>query len=167
MRTNKVKILDVVKTGKNLKEIREKSGLAVKDISRLTGLHVNAIYKWEYGLSCPQIDTLILLERIYGVGMSELVVKTGCAARNVDLSGRHVQPNHILATGLDATRTGMKLKKLRNDHGFTLRYISDSLQVNRQTVYRWECGDFMPTVNHILMLEDIYGIKAEDMIVRI
>ena len=70
-----VPVINVEKTGANLKQLRQEKYLTVKDIQKELGLaYVGGIYRWERGEILPSIDNLIILANIYGVNIDDILV---------------------------------------------------------------------------------------------
>lgn len=71
----KIPIIDLVATGKNIKRIREASGISVRDIQDILGFtNPQAIYKWQKGECLPTIDNLVILASVLGVTIDEILV---------------------------------------------------------------------------------------------
>jgi transcriptional regulator with XRE-family HTH domain len=71
----KIPIIDLVATGKNIKRIREASGISVRDIQDVLGFtNPQAIYKWQKGECLPTIDNLVILASVLGVTIDEILV---------------------------------------------------------------------------------------------
>ena len=71
----KVPIIDLVATGKNIKRIREASGISVRDIQDVLGFtNPQAIYKWQKGECLPTIDNLVILASVLGVTIDEILI---------------------------------------------------------------------------------------------
>lgn len=66
--------VDLRATGNRIKELRKASGLSVVELSEMTGLTIQSIYHWQYGMKLPSIDNLVILASIFGVTMDEIVV---------------------------------------------------------------------------------------------
>ena len=67
--------VDLVATGKNIEKLRKEVGLSVKELQNIFGFGTpQAIYKWESGKNLPTIDNCIILARLLGVNMEELLV---------------------------------------------------------------------------------------------
>lgn len=68
-------IIDMVKTGQNIKKLRKEMGLSVKDLQRIFGFTTpQAIYKWQNGDCMPSIDNLVALATIFHVHMEDILV---------------------------------------------------------------------------------------------
>ena len=71
----KIPIIDLIATGKNIKRIREASGISVRDIQDVLGFtNPQAIYKWQKGECLPTIDNLVILASVLGVTIDEILV---------------------------------------------------------------------------------------------
>ena len=71
----KIPIIDLVATGKNIKRIREASGISVRDIQDVLGFtNPQAVYKWQKGECLPTIDNLVILASVLGVTIDEILV---------------------------------------------------------------------------------------------
>ena len=70
-------MIDMVKTGENIKALRMKCGLSVKDIQTVFGFVTpQAIYKWQQGVALPSLDNLVVLAAIFQVSIDEILVVT-------------------------------------------------------------------------------------------
>ena len=59
---------DLKLIGRNLRRLREASGLSVRDVSEHLYLgSVQAVYKYERGRGFPQADTLLALMELHGI----------------------------------------------------------------------------------------------------
>ena len=68
-------IVDMIKTGENIKKLRKKAGLSVKELQNILGFGTpQAIYKWQYGTALPTIDNMIILAVLFGVSLDDIVV---------------------------------------------------------------------------------------------
>lgn len=67
--------VNLKRTGKLLKQLREKNHLKVSDLRDFFGFdYPNAIYDWEKGLKLPNISNLIALSILYEVSIDELLL---------------------------------------------------------------------------------------------
>lgn len=67
--------IDMVATGKNIRMMRKHKGLSVKDIQKICGFGtVQAIYKWEQGVSLPTIDNLVVLAAVFESSIDAILV---------------------------------------------------------------------------------------------
>jgi transcriptional regulator with XRE-family HTH domain len=67
--------INVANTAVNLKNLRKKNGLCVKELQKLLGFEFpQAIYKWERGENLPSLDNFVVLSRVYNVPVDDLLV---------------------------------------------------------------------------------------------
>ena len=67
--------INMVKTGQNIKCMRQKAGLSVKELQELFGFATpQAIYKWQQGTAIPTIDNLVVLATIFHVHVDDILV---------------------------------------------------------------------------------------------
>ena len=70
-----IPIIDMVKTGQNIMNLRVAAGLSVKDLQDIFGFATpQAIYKWQHGTTLPTIDNLVVLAAVVHVHMDEILV---------------------------------------------------------------------------------------------
>lgn len=68
-------VIDMVATGRKIQQLREESGLTVRDLQRFFGFEEpSAIYHWQNGKNLPTVDNLCALSKIFGVSMDEIIV---------------------------------------------------------------------------------------------
>lgn len=67
--------IDMVRTGENISNLRDKNGLSVKDLQDIFGFATpQAIYKWQHGTALPTIDNLVVLAAIFRVSVDDILV---------------------------------------------------------------------------------------------
>ena len=67
-------VLDVKQTCENIKNLRKIHNFSVHEVQELFGFeYPQAIYAWESGKSVPTIDNLLVLARLFGVSLDDLV----------------------------------------------------------------------------------------------
>ncbi len=65
-----------IETANRLRQMRNKNGLSQEELAAKIGVSRQAVSKWERAEASPDTDNLILLARLYGVSIDELL-KTG------------------------------------------------------------------------------------------
>ena len=64
----------MIRTGENIRRLREQSGLSVKELQEIFGFATpQAVYKWQQGTSLPSIDNLVVLAQLFGVPIEEII----------------------------------------------------------------------------------------------
>ena len=67
--------VDLIKTGKNITNMRKEAGMSVKDLQEIFGFGTpQAIYKWQQGAALPTVDNLVVLSVIFGKTIDEILV---------------------------------------------------------------------------------------------
>ena len=68
-------VINMVKTGQNIMNLRVAAGLSVKDLQDIFGFATpQAIYKWQHGTALPTIDNLVVLAAVFNVPMDEILM---------------------------------------------------------------------------------------------
>jgi len=68
-------VINMVKTGQNIMELRVAAGLSVKDLQDIFGFATpQAIYKWQHGTTLPTIDNLVVLASVFHVHMDDILI---------------------------------------------------------------------------------------------
>ncbi len=65
---------------------------------------------------------------------------------------------------MNTKKVGQFLKLLRNDKNMTQEQLGDRIGVTNKTVSRWETGNYMPPVECLVMLSDIYQISINEIL---
>lgn len=67
-------VLDMAATGRNIERLRRAAGLSVRDLQQVFGFSTpQAIYKWQWGQALPTLDNMIVLARLLGVSIEEIL----------------------------------------------------------------------------------------------
>lgn len=68
---------------------------------------------------------------------------------------------------IDMLQTGLKLKLYMDRAGMSVKDIQEYLYLScPQPIYRWMRGKILPSVDHLLMLSELFGVHMEDMLVK-
>ena len=66
--------IDMNATGKNILRLRINAGLTVKQLVDIFGVITpQAVYKWQNGEALPTLDNLVVLSKVFGVPMDEIL----------------------------------------------------------------------------------------------
>ncbi|MBQ6676117.1 MAG: helix-turn-helix domain-containing protein [Ruminococcus sp.] len=65
---------------------------------------------------------------------------------------------------MDTVKTGKFLKELRKEMGLTQEQLGEKVGVTNKTVSRWETGSYLPPVECLEMLSDIYGVSINEIV---
>ena len=67
---------------------------------------------------------------------------------------------------IDMKATGRRIQHLRERQGLSVRQLQEMLGFEQpQAVYKWQRGECLPTVDHLLMLSRIFGMPIQDLLV--
>lgn len=70
-----IPVIDRVATGKRIHELIANSDIRIQDVQDRLYLNVpQTIYKWFRGDSLPTIDNLVILSRLFGVTVDDILV---------------------------------------------------------------------------------------------
>ncbi len=65
---------------------------------------------------------------------------------------------------MDTQKIGKFLKQLRKEQNLTQEQLGDKVGVTNKTVSRWETGEYMPPVECLKLLSDIYQISINEIL---
>ena len=67
---------------------------------------------------------------------------------------------------IDMVKTGEKIEYLRKARGFTVSELQDCLGFNTpQSIYKWQKGKVVPTVDHLVALASLFGVTMDEIII--
>ena len=58
----------------------------------------------------------------------------------------------------------LKIKEYRIKNNYTQRYIAYKLGVSQQAVGKWENGENVPSLKHLITLSALIGCQIEELI---
>ncbi|MCR5092668.1 MAG: helix-turn-helix domain-containing protein [Lachnospiraceae bacterium] len=68
-------VIDMTATGLKIQELKDKAGMTVKDLQGVFGFtSPYPVYKWQNGQNLPTLDNLVILAKLFGVKMDDIVV---------------------------------------------------------------------------------------------
>ena len=65
---------------------------------------------------------------------------------------------------MDMQKIGAFLSKLRKDQGMTQEQLGEKLGVTNKTISRWETGTYLPPVEMLQSLSEMYGITINEIL---
>ena len=65
---------------------------------------------------------------------------------------------------MDVKITGTFLKQLRKENNMTQEQLGEYIGVTNKTVSRWETGNYIPPVEYLILLSDIYNISINEIL---
>ena len=68
-------VIDLAKTGKNIKRIAKENGYSADKIRDVLGISdKSSVYKWFRGEVLPAVDNLLAMSILFGVTINELII---------------------------------------------------------------------------------------------
>ncbi len=68
-------VINMKATGMNIKKLRIKNGYSVEEVQQALHLATKqAVYKWQQGVTLPDISNLLALARLFRVEISDILV---------------------------------------------------------------------------------------------
>lgn len=65
---------------------------------------------------------------------------------------------------MDMSKMGVFLQELRKEHGLTQEQLGEKLHISGKTISRWETGTYMPPVEMLLALSELYGVSMNELV---
>ena len=67
---------------------------------------------------------------------------------------------------IDMTATGRNITRLRMNAGITVKDLQDIFGFNTpQAIYKWQRGTALPTVDNLVALAAVFGVRIDDILV--
>lgn len=68
---------------------------------------------------------------------------------------------------VDMEATAEKITDLQHEAGLTARELSRLLGFTTpQSIYRWRTGQNVPSLDNLIIMSELFGVKIDDMLVR-
>lgn len=68
-------MIDIAQTGRNIAYLRRRKQMTQLQLSEAVSVSHQAVSKWERGVALPDVETVLLLSRLFGVSMEDLLQK--------------------------------------------------------------------------------------------
>ena len=65
---------------------------------------------------------------------------------------------------MDMLKMGSFLAELRKEHKLTQAELGEKIGVTNKTISRWETGNYMPPVEMLEALSDLYGLTINELL---
>ena len=67
---------------------------------------------------------------------------------------------------IDMTATGINITRMRIAAGLTVKDVQDVFGFSTpQAIYKWQRGTALPTVDNLVALAAIFGVKIDDILI--
>ena len=68
-------VINMRKTGENIRALREKNGMSAKDLGEILGFSsAQAVYKWQWGQTLPDLSNLLIMAKLWDVSVEDILV---------------------------------------------------------------------------------------------
>ena len=67
---------------------------------------------------------------------------------------------------IDMSATGINIIRIRVNAGLTVKDLQDIFGFSTpQTIYKWQRGTALPTVDNLVVLAAVFGVKIDDILI--
>ena len=67
---------------------------------------------------------------------------------------------------IDMTATGINITRMRINAGLTVKDLQDIFGFSTpQAIYKWQRGAALPTVDNLVVLAAVFGVKIDDILI--
>lgn len=67
---------------------------------------------------------------------------------------------------IDMVKTGENIARLRQQSGLTVKDLQDLFGFTTpQAIYKWQHGTALPTVDNLVVLATVFGVRIDDILV--
>ena len=77
--------------------------------------------------------------------------------QNVRIKGNEVE-------GMNTKVIGKFLKELRKEKDMTQEELGDKIGVTNKTISKWENGNYMPPIDVLMLLSEMYGVSINEIL---
>ncbi len=67
---------------------------------------------------------------------------------------------------INMAATGQNIRRLRRQNGVSMARLQSILGFTTpQAIYKWQRGDSLPTIDNMVVLAAVFGVKIDDILV--
>ena len=66
---------------------------------------------------------------------------------------------------VDMIATGANIAALRKKNNISVRTLQTMMGLSSQTIFKWQRGECLPTVDNLVILADILNVTVNDILV--
>ena len=67
---------------------------------------------------------------------------------------------------IDSIKTGEKIKASIVRSNIQIKELAKMMSVSKQAVYKWICGESLPSLENVVLLSSILNVPLDELIVR-
>lgn len=128
-----------IETANRLYELRKKNGLSQEELADKLGISRQAVSKWERAEASPDTDNLILLAKLYGVTLDELLNSESAE----DLAKENIEADPIMESEIVEEENNIKkdlpkkelTEEEKKEKNFVLDFVSGLFVFGTAIVY--------------------------------
>ena len=110
-------VIDMKKTGENIKRLREAHNISVTDVQQFLGLaDPQAVYQWQRGICLPTVDHLCALSHLFGITMNDILILKTPADNNLSTATCMPKQVPVIAKKADDAYSGVKQHRRWSNH---------------------------------------------------
>ncbi len=65
---------------------------------------------------------------------------------------------------IDKEKTGLIIKRLRQERRFTVEELAEVLDQSPQAIYKWQRGECIPTIDNLYAMSKLFGTPIDSLI---
>lgn len=97
--------------------------------------------------------------------MPPVLYETGGFLRGFGIEFRRNEKMDKLPS-IDMVKTGENIARLRQQSGLTVKDLQDLFGFTTpQAIYKWQHGAALPTVDNLVVLAAVFGVRIDDILV--
>lgn len=73
--------------------------------------------------------------------------------------------NQYTLISIDMEATGKRIKQLRKEKGLTIDYLAECFDSSYQSIYKWQSGQTLPTLDNAIRLSAIFKVPLEEIVI--
>ena len=68
---------------------------------------------------------------------------------------------------IDLAETGRNIERLRKESGLSVKELQEKIGLGSiQSIYRWQRGETLPTVDNLVLLAEIFEVEVDEIIAK-
>lgn len=68
---------------------------------------------------------------------------------------------------IDLAETGWNIERLRKESGLSVNELQEKIGLGSiQSIYRWQRGETLPTVDNLVLLAEIFEVEVDEIIAK-
>lgn len=144
--------MDKIQFSKYFTSRRKELGISINDIASVLNVSTAAVYKYEKGTSYPDLTILPLLAELFEVDLDSLL-----------LCKNSLNNNYCSQYKFDINEFSSYFSFLRKFNNYTLTQLGELIDVQYQTISKWEKGEGLPTIEKLIKCASLFNVSVSDL----